>query len=153
MRLGTARGDRTLDISGKNRVLLPLSYRSMVGPEGVEPPTAELKVRCSTAELRSHGCTRNRWVLSSSSSPGGSGRNRTYLPRRAPGLQPGAAPSAASDPLKRRKATRFPRWPSRHRCRCRASSPGASGIFLAETLEATRDFPDQGAPHRIQRCR
>lgn len=37
-----------------------------MGPAGLEPATADLKGRCSTAELRSHVCTRNRWVLSSS---------------------------------------------------------------------------------------
>ena len=34
-------------------MLFRLSYRSVVGPEGVKPSTVELKVPCSVTELRS----------------------------------------------------------------------------------------------------
>ena len=137
-------------------MLFRLSYRSVVGPEGIKPSTVELKVPCSVTELRSRVEVRGT---------AGFYRHLNLLVDRV-GIEPTYPEgrpiySRVQRPLLRtirgpgqtKKATRFPRWPSRHRCRCGASSPGASGIFLAETLEATRDFPDQGARARIQRCR
>ncbi len=39
---------------------LPLSYPSMVDPEGIEPPTPAVRKRCSPAELRARASCRAR---------------------------------------------------------------------------------------------
>ena len=49
---GGSGGHRTLNRPGKNRVLCLLSYGSLVGLKGVEPPTVRVKTGCSAVELQ-----------------------------------------------------------------------------------------------------
>ena len=45
-------GNRTLDLVLKRDLLSPLSYAPSVGPKGLEPSLAELKVRCAAVTPR-----------------------------------------------------------------------------------------------------